>query len=278
MTHPWERLYPPGLHWDTPIPRGAVTDLLDRAVRDYPERGAIEFRGDRITYAELGAEVDRLARGLAALGIERGDAVGLLLPNTPAHPVSFFAVLRLGARVVHLTPLDPARTVARKLADSGARTLITTNLQATLPQAAEVWRDGACDRLIVAEDREWGDPSGALPKPPGAINWAGLDGPPLAWPAIDPDEPALLQYTGGTTGLPRAAVLSHKNLTSAVAIYDAWFAGTGRRPLAGDRIMGVLPLFHIFALTTILLRGLVNGCEIMLRERFDAEAALDDIE
>src|SRR3954452_19613675 len=109
MTHPWERLYPPGLHWDTPIPRGAVTDLLDRAVCEYGPRPAIDFRGRRISYAELGAGAERLARGLAALGIQPGDAVALLLPNTPAHPITFFAVLRLGGTVVHLTPLDPAR-------------------------------------------------------------------------------------------------------------------------------------------------------------------------
>src|SRR4051812_34315378 len=113
MTHPWEALYPPGLRWDTPIPAGTVPGLLDRAVRDYGARAAIEFRRRRITYAELGAEVDRLARGLAAIGVRRDDAIALLLPNTPAHPISFFAILRLGARVVHLTPLDPARGVVR---------------------------------------------------------------------------------------------------------------------------------------------------------------------
>src|SRR3954470_19702 len=116
--------------------------MLDRAVRDYADRPVIEFRGRGVSFAELGARADRLARGLAALGIHSGDAVALLLPNTPAHPVSFLAVLRLGARVVHLTALDPPRAVRRKLADSAARTLITTNLPGTLPQAVQVWREG----------------------------------------------------------------------------------------------------------------------------------------
>ena len=83
-----------------------------------------------------------LARGLAALGVMAGDAVAVLLPNTPVHPITFFAVVTLGARLVHLTPLDPARAVMRKLADSGARTLITTDLPGVLPQALAAWRDG----------------------------------------------------------------------------------------------------------------------------------------
>ena len=276
--HPWEVHYPPGLDWGAPIPRGTVPDLLDRAVRDYAERPALDFRGRTITYAELGARVERLARGLARLGVRQGDHVALLLPNTPVHPISFFAVLLLGARVVHLTPLDPARGSIRKLADSTARTLITTNLPATLPQATQAQRDGACERLIVADDRQWGEPSAALPIPERAIDWAGLDGPAIARPHIDPDGPALLQYTGGTTGLPRAAVLTHANLTSTVDIYQTWFNGTGRPHRPGDRVMGVLPLFHIYALSAVLLRGLASGVEIMLRERFDVETALDDIE
>ena len=184
----------------------------------------------------------------------------------------------LGARVVHLTPLDPARAVQRKLADSGARALITTDLSSTLPQALQAWRDGACDRLIVAEDRHWGEPSAGSGVPEGALGLAGLDGPPQDWPALGPDDLALLQYTGGTTGPPRAAMLSHGNLTSTVAIYNAWNRGAGRVIGPGSRLMCVLPLFHIYALTAVMLRALDNGALLMLRQRFDPDAALDDIE
>ncbi|MGI4944602.1 MAG: AMP-binding protein, partial [Janthinobacterium lividum] len=114
--HPWEASYPPGLRWDVPIPTGTLPALLDRAIAKYANRPVLQFRSRRMTFAELGARVDRLARGLAALGILPGDAVALLMPNSPAHPISFFAILRLGARVVHLSPLDPARIIERKLA------------------------------------------------------------------------------------------------------------------------------------------------------------------
>jgi long-chain acyl-CoA synthetase len=274
----WEVHYPPDLDWGAPIAQSTLNELLDRAVSAYDRHPAIEFRGRTITYAELGRRVERLARGLAGLGIEAGDAVALLLPNTPAHPISFFAIARLGARVVHLTPLDPARAVTRKLADSGAQTLITTNLPGALPQAVQAWREGACARLIVADDREWGEPSAALPVPEGVLGWAGLDGPAREWPALAPADVALLQYTGGTTGLPRAAMLTHGNLTATVGIYNAWNRGLGRPFGPGDRMMCVLPLFHIYALTSVMLRVLDNGAELLLRQRFDADAALADIE
>ena len=280
MTRPhlWEASYPPGLRWDAQIPTDTLPALLDRAVAAYADRPALEFRGQRMTFTELGARVDRLARGLAALGLLAGDAIALLLPNSPAHPVAFFAALRIGARVVHLSPLDPARAVERKLTDSGARTLITANLPGVLPQALAARAAGVVDRLIVAEDLDWGPGGVDAAVPPGARTLRDLDGPDLDWPGIEPADIAVLQYTGGTTGAPRAAMLTHANLTAAVGIYDAWAHGIGRAYVPTDRVMCVLPLFHIYALTAVLLRALATGTEIMLRPRFDTATALDDIE
>ncbi len=276
--HPWEAIYPPGLAWDVPLRVETLPGMLDRAVAAHPNRIAITFRSHRMTFAELGARVDRLARGLAALGIDRGEAVGLLLPNSPAHPVAFFACLRIGARVVHLTPLDPARAVARKLGDSGARMLITTNLPGVLPQAEEAVRTGAAAHLIVAEDADWGPSAAAVPVPAHARRLGALDGPDVAWPVLDPHDVALLQYTGGTTGQPRAAQLTHANLTSTVSIYDAWNVGLGRGFRPADRVLCVLPLFHIYALTAVLLRAISNGVELVLHPRFQLDAVLDAIE
>jgi len=275
---PWEASYPDGVRWDTPIAVSTVPELLDRAVKAFADRPALEFRGRRMTYAELGARVDRLARGLLALGLLPGDAVALLLTNSPAHPIAFFAVLRIGAQVVHLSPLDPARAVERKLQDSGARTLIAGNLPVLLPQALAARQSGAVGTLIVAEDLDWGPGGVDVPVPPGARTLRDLDGPEAEWPAIEPQDVALLQYTGGTTGVPRAAMLTHANLTAAVAIYDAWSAGSDRAFVHGDRVLCVLPLFHIYALTAVMLRALASGVELMLRARFDVGQTLDDIE
>ena len=274
QSRPWDAVYPPGLAWDQAVPVTTLPALLGRAVAAHGGKTAISFRGRAIGFEELGARVERLARGLWAAGVRPGDAVALLLGNSPAHPVAFFAALRVGAVVVHLTPLDPARAVARKLEDSGATTLITTNLPGVLPQAVEA----GPARLIVADDAAWGPSAATLPLPPGALDMLVLDGPEVAWPEASPDDPALLQYTGGTTGQPRAAVLSHANLTSAVAIYEAWGAGTGREIRPADRVLCVLPLFHIYALTAVLLRSLVNGVEMVLHERFALEDVMRAIE
>ncbi len=256
--HPWEALYPPGLDWGAPLPGGTIPDLLDRAVAQFGPRTAIEFRGRRMTFDELAQRVDQQAALLDT--VKPGTAVALLLPNTPAHPVAFFAVLRLGGVVVHLSPLDPVRTLARKIEDAGATLLITTDTPGVLAQA-----EALDTPRLVLPDAAWD-----APPPPGR--------PAVPHPTIDPDSVAVLQFTGGTTGQPRAAMLTHANLTSAVAIYDRWATGTGRPYVATDRLMCVLPLFHIYALTAVLLRGIANGVELMLRPRFDAAAALDDIE
>ena len=282
MIRPWEVHYPPGLAWDVPIAEGTLPGLLAHAVDAFGAEPAIDFRDRIVTYAELGRRVAQTARGLAALGIGAGDAVAVLLPNTPVHPITLFAVTTLGARLVHLSPLDPARAVLRKLADSEARTLVTVDLPGVLPQALTAWHEGACDRLIVAEDAEWGG-AGGSGVPEGAVRFDGLDGPAIDrltkdGPGIGPADLALLQYTGGTTGPPRAAMLSHGNLTGSVSIYNAWNGGIGRAIGPGDRLMCVLPLFHIYALTAVMLRCLQNGATLLLRQRFDADAALADIE
>jgi long-chain acyl-CoA synthetase len=276
--HPWEALYPEGVRWDAPIAVSTLPALLDRVVARFGDRPALEFRGHRMSFAELGARVDRLARGLMALGLLPGDAVALLLTNSPAHIIAFFAILRIGGQVVHLSPLDPARAVERKLADSGAQTLIAGNLPMLLPQALAARASGAISKLIVAEDLDWGPGGVDAPVPPGARTLRDLDGPEAAWPAIEPADIALLQYTGGTTGAPRAAMLTHGNLTAAVAMYDAFSAGTSRAFVEGDRVLCVLPLFHIYALTAVMLRALSNGVELLLRARFDVEQTLTDIE
>ena len=271
---PWEASYPPGVAWDLQLAPETLPGLLARTAAAHATRPAITFRTTTLTFTDLAARADRLARGLHALGLRPGDAVALLLPNTPAHPVAFFAALRLGARIVHLTPLDPARAVARKLADSGAQTLITTNLPAILPQALAA----NAPRLIIADDTEWGPNPAALPIPDGVPVLSMLDGPAIPWPALDPNDVALLQYTGGTTGQPRAAELTHANLTAAVAIYDSWNNGLGRTFRPADRILCVLPLFHIYALTAVLLRAVANGVELVLHPRFQLDAVLDAIE
>ena len=285
MTHPGEKFYPEGVHWDDPIARGTLPDLLSKAAADYGARPAIEFRDRPISYAELEAMVEVAAASFLRAGYGNNHSVALFLGNSPDHPVNFFGALKAGARVVHLSPLDGERALSHKLSDSGARILVTSNLSALLPTALKFLDNGLLDRLIVCEDDNWGKvgtPQTALPNNPAIITFRQfVDGAtkPAQWPQVLVDDVALLQYTGGTTGLPKGAMLSHGNLTAAVSIYDVWGKpARAERNNAIDRVICVLPLFHIFALTVILLRSLERGDLISLHQRFDVEAVMRDIE
>ncbi|MCK8784641.1 AMP-binding protein [Roseomonas sp. NAR14] len=278
---PWRAAFPEAADWDAPLPEGTVPALLDAAVARWADRPAIEFRDRTIGYRELGAMADGLAAGLLAEGIGPGDAVGLLLPNTPWHPVCFFAVARTGARVVHLSPMDAPRELAHKLRDSGARLVLTTDLPGILPTALRLLGEGAAERVLVGADARWGASGLPAQDVPWSDRLRPLDPllqtpPPAAWPAVSPGDVLLLQYTGGTTGLPKGAMLTHGNLTAAIAIYRAWRDGVPAADLP-RRVIAVLPLFHIFALTTILLRGVADGHELLLRTRFDVPTLLRDI-
>ena len=277
---PWESTYPPTLRWDLPDPPTSIPALLDAAVARDPDRTAIEFLGQPLPYRELHARVGAAAAGLAAIGVNRGVSVGLYLPNTPFHPIAFFATLQVGGHLVHLSPLDPPPRLRFKLEDSETRILITVDDPALLDRAAKLLEQRVIDRLIVAEARDFDPHAPSRPIPDGAIPFSRLGGGVQAAgaPSIDPDALALLQYTGGTTGQPKGAMLTHANLTAAVAAYRAWFAGTGTSMGPGDRLICALPLFHIYALTTILLLGLDRGATVLLRPRFDVETTLRDIE
>ena len=284
MTHPGEQFYPEGVRWDDPIARGTLPDLLSAAAAEFGSRPAIEFRDRQISFVELEGLVETAAGAFLRAGYGKNSSVALFLGNSPDHPVNFFGALKAGARVVHLSPLDGEIALSHKLTDSGARVLVTSNLSALLPTALKFFAHGLLDRLIVCEDDNWGKvgtPQTALPDNPAIITHKQfIDGAakPAQWPAISADDVALLQYTGGTTGLPKGAMLSHGNLTSAVSVYDVWGKPTRLERNAIERVICVLPLFHIYALTVVLLSAVRRGHLISLHQRFDVEAVMRDIE
>jgi long-chain acyl-CoA synthetase len=285
MTHPGEQFYPEGVHWDDPIARGTLPDLMAKAAADFGARTAIEFRDRPISYAELEDRVETAASAFLRAGAGKNTSIALFLGNSPDHPVNFFGALKAGARVVHLSPLDGEIALSHKLSDSGARILVTSNLAALLPMALKFLAKGLLDRLIVCEDDDWGavgNPQIPIPDDPRIVTFRKfVEGAtrPAQWPVIGADDVALLQYTGGTTGLPKGAMLSHGNLTSAVSMYDIWGApARAERNNTIERVICVLPLFHIFALTVILLSSLRRGHLISLHQRFDAETVMRDIE
>ena len=280
VRQPWEAHYPPNVDWGMTLETGPVPALLDRAVAAWPDKPAIEYRDRKISYAELGRLVDRMAAGFLKEGLGAGRTLALFLPNTPWHTVCFFAALKAGARLVHLSPLDAPRELAHKMMDSGADVVITTDLAGLGVGAAKFVELGVAKLLLVGEDAFWGGPEAPVPAYGEKIRRLETllsDDLPAAWPVIDPEQVALLQYTGGTTGMPKGAMLSHRNLTAATSIYGAWRDDEMPEP-GSQKIIGVLPMFHIYALGVILLLSIADGNEILLRPRFDVQTTIRDIE
>ena len=278
--HPWEKSYPPGVSWDVEMEPGTIPVLIDGSLQLNSAKPAIDFRGRKISYAELGRDIDGVAAAMLSDAAAIRNGVALYLPNTPYHPIAFFAGLKAGTHLIHLSPLDAERTLIHKLRDSGARTLVTTNLAPMLPMALKLLDAGLIDTLYVGDDARWGGAPAAPLDIPQRPNVRKLEGAqiPTAWPRVSPGDIALLQYTGGTTGMPKAAILTHANMTSAIQMYEAWYGGQGITRPGEERIICVLPLFHIYALTTILIKQIVNGNEILLRQRFDVAQTMADIE
>lgn len=272
---PWSHLLPPGVSADYRPPVGTLNELLAPVWTDHAPRLAIDYYDDQWTYADLHAHVAQTASALRARGIARGDVIALYLPNTNWQPVWFLAVLAAGATVVNLSPLDAPRELAHKMADSGARWLVSVNGDSYLSRVAGL-KQQFPDLVVVTCDDAMTPAAGALPD--HAVRHADLvadhEGAALPDIPVAPDDIALLQYTGGTTGVPKAAILSQRNIAAAVQSYSELFRG---EPQFGpdQRALVYTPLFHIFGLTTSMLRRLCEGASIYLRQRFDAAEALN---
>jgi len=262
----------------------AVTDLLEAAVARFPGRPAIDFLGKRMSYAELGAEVARAAAGFARLGVVKGTRVALHLPNTPHYVICYYAILKLGGVVVNLSPLYVERELRHFIKDSGARIAVTLDLAMLYDKIAPLAASGDLDRLIVCSMLDilpWGKRLGfalfkrkelakiAADKRQVAFGAFVAGAPPVATAACDPARDlAVLQYTGGTTGTPKAAMLTHGNLTANAAQVRARLCDI--RP-GEERVMVLLPLFHVFSMTVGMNLGVSQAMEMILLPRFEKQ-------
>ena len=279
---PWARSYPGGFSPDVALDTWTIHALVDQGAERFGDAVAFVFRDAKVSYRELKREIDRAAAGFVAIGIGKGDRVALLLPNTLYHPYAFFGALKAGATVVHLSPLDAPKVIAHKLADSGARHLVTTNIGELASGAGKLLGSGLVDRIVVGDDTRFGPSPLTGPPPAGdsVIAWDDFSRDPgsVSFPSVAVEDLALLQYTGGTTGLPKAAMLTHANLSAAVSSYALWSAADRLTRPRQEKVLLVLPLFHIYALVAVMLRALVDGQTLIMHTRFDAETALAEIE
>ncbi len=291
QVRPWHTQYAPGVPAEIADSTESLCDLFDTAVRIFPDHDALDFYGATTTYRELGDQVARAAQALAERGVVAGDRVALVMPNCPQHVVAFYAVLRLGAVVVEHNPLYTAEELEHQLTDSGAvvaiawdkvvatlqsltattalRTIVAVDLTRALPRLSQ-WKL----RLPIAKART--ARAAMTTTTTGALPWDAMIARATPLPAGHPrpasSDLAALQFTGGTTGVPKGAMLTHRNLRSNAAQGRAWV------PTLQDGeevVYAVLPLFHAYGLTLCLTFAMSIGAVLVLFPRFDVDQVLE---
>ena len=283
----WQSRYNHPAPWDQFFSPLSVHDMFFRSAGIRGDAPLLDFMGRRYSYTETASGVARVARGLQARGFGKGDKIGLFLPNVPHYVAAYYGIMAAGCTAVNFSPLYTVEELTAQVEDSETRLLFTVSASALLPTALKVLDQSRLEGLIV------GSVAGALPtgislfyrlfrgkevtKPPEAdpritafsdlIDNDGAFDRPTIHPQRDI---ALLQYTGGTTGVPKGAMLSHQNLTANARQVLKLDPHLGRE----DRILGVLPFFHVFANTCVLNRTVLAGGKIVTLPRFDAAATL----
>ena len=282
----WKTGYNHPSAWEQTFPPLSMVEMVANSAAANPQAVMIDFMGRKTSYGEMLHSIRRVARGLQDMGIRKGDRVGLFLPNVPHYVAAYYGAMMAGATVVNYSPLYTATELEHQVEDSGTRILFTLSASALLPTALEVLNNSSLERLVVGCVAEALPPAksvlfrlfkrketATVPHDPRITHYADLlrHGEDPAPVAIDPEQDiALLQYTGGTTGRPKGAMLTHQNLTAnarQVRLIDP-------HPEAPDRILAVLPFFHVFANTCVLNRTVLNGGEMVMLPRFDGTQVL----
>ncbi|HEX7876756.1 MAG TPA: long-chain fatty acid--CoA ligase, partial [Sphingobium sp.] len=282
----WKDHYNHPVAWDQSFPPLSMVDMVVSSATATPDAAMIDFMGRKTNYGEMLHIIRRVAKGLQHMGVRKGDRVGLYLPNVPHYVAAYYGAMMAGATVVNFSPLYTAAELEHQVEDSGTKILFTLSARALLPTAEEVLNNSSLERLIVGSVAEALPPAKSVlfrlfkrgetapvPHDPRISSYADLlrHGEDFEPVAIDPqDDVALLQYTGGTTGRPKGAMLTHQNLTAnarQVRLIDPYVGKT-------DRIIAVLPFFHVFANTCVLNRTVLAGGEMVTLPRFDAVQVL----
>ncbi|MGC8779311.1 MAG: long-chain-fatty-acid--CoA ligase [Anaerolineae bacterium] len=286
MEKPWLAHYDQGVPVSITYPRISLFQTLADSARKYPDRPATKLvmrylgpfaMGGELTYAQLLDQVNRCAAALHALGVRKGDRVALMVPNLPQFVISFYAAARLGAIIVNTNPTYTGREMAQQFADSGAETVIL--LSPYVQKLREVQAQTAIKRVIFTDVTDYATPLTRLlaqrtlrahgllaDVPAGEATYRFrplLDAHPEAPPevAIDPDEIALFQYTGGTTGVPKAAMLSHYNLVVNTVQVARWLRDLEE---GHERVIGAIPFFHVYGMTVAMGLAIYSAAQLII--------------
>ncbi len=284
---PWLKSYPADIRWDQHFPAKPLFDNLDQAVRRFGERPALDFLDRKYTYKQIGDLANRAAKGFQKIGVKKGTKVGLFLPNCPHFIICYYGVLKAGGTVVNYSPLYSEPELKHQIEDSDTDIMVTLGLGVLYPKMKSLLAGTRLKKLVIGTIQE------ALPFPKSLlypivkkkdqarIDWddrhvkfkdlVDNDGA-YTKVTIDPkDDIAVLQYTGGTTGSPKGAMLTHYNLAANTEQARAWFPQCKE---GQERMMGVLPFFHVFAMTAVMNMGIRIGAEIIMIPRFELDTVM----
>lgn len=286
----WEQHYPQGVSWHAPILQKPLFHIMDQAAEKYPHNVMVDFEGKTWTYADMAQMVNRVAEGLQKFGVTKGTKVGLFLPNSPYTFMFFFGVLKAGGTVVNYNPLYVERELAGQIDDSETDIMVTLDQKPLLAKMDAMLKTTRLKKVIVCPFAE------TLPFPKNlfhpfvnykdipTVNWDSRhipfidvvdnDGQPIAVMVNPHEDVAVLQYTGGTTGIPKGAMLTHGNLYANMSQITTWVRDIQH---GKDSVIGVLPLFHVFAMTVVMNMSIHCGLKILLHSKFDVNAVLEAI-
>ncbi len=287
---PWFAFYDAGVPRSVDYPDMTVPQLLERSAERFPEASATVFFGATMSYGELWHSVRSFAAGLQRMGLEKGDRVAIALPNSPQFLIAYYGSLLAGGTVVPTNPLYTPRELQEQLRDSGARFAVV--LDRVYPRLEQVRSGTALERMVVTRINEYFPPLlrllyplkarregtwPTIPKAPDVLAFREVAAGPaseLKVPEVHPSELAQLQYTGGTTGIPKGAMLSHRNLVVNVFQCRAWF----RECVEGSEVLlAVLPFFHVYGLTVAMNFGVAMAAKLVIHPRFQIDEVLKDI-
>lgn len=275
----------------------SVPDMFFDSVAKYGNDNLLDFMGRKYSYNDVANDAKKVAKGLQKLGVKSGDRIGLFLPNVPHYVAAYYGAMAMGAIVVNFSPLYTAEELSHQVEDSGTRFLFTVNASALLPTALEVLEHSSLERLVVGTIEQALPPvksvmyrlfkrseMSPIPDADNVSHYFDVlqnDGEYYVTEFDAQNDTALLQYTGGTTGTPKGAMLSHQNITAnarQINTLDPFAKIHNPTEPAKDIILGVLPFFHVFANACVLNRTVNNGGSIHMLPRFDADQALDAID
>lgn len=277
---PWFRLWPKDVPKNLEYPKVPLHAILEKTAKEHPEKAAIAYFEREITYAELDSLSNQFAGALAALGVKKGDRVAVFLPNIPQFVIAYFGVLKAGAILTAISPLHREREVEYQLTDSEAEAIVA--LDSLYPIVEKVWPKTSLRTVIITSLEEYASKTAAMPstveQKPNVYSFQELLKEKAAKSPkvnVNPKEDlAALQYTGGTTGTAKGAMLTHLNLVSNALAFAAWIKGV----TAKETFLTALPLFHIYGMTTSMNVPISLAAKMVLLPRFEPVKALETIQ